>query len=646
MATATTRLTTQDTEFLRELAAQLRVDSIRCSTEAGSGHPTSSMSAADIVAVLLARHLRYDWDNSKAPTNDHLIYSKGHASPLCYSMFKAAGVVSDDELVHTYRRIGSRLEGHPTPAIPWVDVATGSLGQGMPIAVGVALAGRYLDKLPYHVWALCGDSEVAEGSIWEGLDKAAHYGLSNFTAIFDVNRLGQRGPTEFGWEVDHYRRRVEAFGCRALMIDGHGLEAIDAALATAREATDKPTVVIARTIKGKGFGGVEDKEGWHGRPLPPDMAERAIAELGGVRHLTATTRKPEPGTPATIQASGTVTLPRYEADAKVATRKAYGDALRALGGRPDVVAMDGEVSNSTHADEFAKAYPDRFFEMFIAEQQLLATAVAMSVRGYTPFASTFAAFFSRAYDFIRMAAISEANIRLVGSHAGVEIGADGPSQMALEDLAALRAVHGSTVLYPSDPTSAAKLTWVMADTRGIVFMRTTRGAYPVLYGPEEEFQVGGSKVLRSSEGDQVALIGAGVTVHECLAAAEELGREGVAARVIDLYSVKPVDVETLREAVRATGGRLVAVEDHYPQGGLGAAILEALAEDAQRPRLAHLAVRGLPGSGTAQELMDAAGISARHIVAAARGLVQRGVGDPGPPGRQPQGGTPPQVKGA
>lgn len=622
MATATTRLTASDTEFLRELAAQLRVDAIRCSTEAGSGHPTSSMSAADIVAVLLARHFEYDWEHPKAANNDHLIYSKGHASPLCYAMFKAAGVVSDDELVHTYRKFGSRLEGHPTPAIPWVDVATGSLGQGMPIAVGVALAGKFLDKLPYHVWTLCGDSELAEGSIWEGLDKAAHYGLSNFTAIWDVNRLGQRGPTEFEWNVEAYRRRVEAFGCRALVIDGHNLEEIENALSTARSATGQPTVIVARTIKGRGFSEVEDKDGWHGRPLPRDMADRAVTELGGVRNLTVSVRKPEPGTPAAHQTSGSVTLPRYQTDAKVPTRKAYGDALLALGGRPDVVAMDGEVSNSTHADEFAKQYPDRFFEMFIAEQQLVATAVAMSVRGYTPFASTFAAFFSRAYDFIRMAAISEANIRLVGSHAGVEIGADGPSQMALEDLAAMRAVHGSTVLYPCDPNSTAKLTALMADTKGIVFMRTTRGAYPVLYTPEEEFKVGGSKVLRSSERDQVALIGVGVTVHECLAAAGELEKQGVAARVIDLYSLKPVDVATLREAVRVTGGRLVAVEDHYPEGGLGAAILESLADEPSPPRMAHLAVRGLPGSGTAQELMDAAGISAAHVVTAARRLVE------------------------
>jgi transketolase len=626
MATATPALTARDLEFLRELGQQLRVDSIRASTAVGSGHPTSSMSAADLIAVLLTRHLVYDWQRPDEPNNDHLIFSKGHASPLCYAMLKAAGAISDEELM-TFRQFGSRLQGHPTPALPWIDVATGSLGQGLPIAAGVALAGRYLDKLGYHVWALCGDSELAEGSIWEAIDKAGHYGLSNLTAIFDINRLGQRGETELGWDLEAYRRRVEAFGAQAIVIDGHDLEQIDAALGEARAATSRPTVVIARTIKGRGFSELEDKDGWHGRALPPDMAERAIAQLGGVHHLTVETRRPEPAgvpRPRERAAGERVTPPTYERGSKVATRKAYGDGLLALAARPDVVAMDGEVSNSTHADEFAKAHPERFFEMFIAEQMLVAAAVGMSVRGYTPFASTFAAFFTRAYDFIRMAAISQADIRLTGSHAGVEIGQDGPSQMALEDLAAMRAVHGSTVLYPSDGNSAARLTVAMADREGIVFLRTTRGAYPVLYDPDEEFPIGGSKVLRGSEHDQVALIGAGITLHNCLAAAEELAAEGVPARVIDLYSVKPVDVEALREAAAVTGGRLVVAEDHYPQGGLGAAVLEALATEATPPRVAHCAVRSLPTSGKPEELMEAAGISPRQIAEAARGLLREG----------------------
>jgi transketolase len=615
----TETIATTDLEFARQLGQQLRVDSIRCSTAAGSGHPTSSMSAADLIAVLIARHLQYDWSKPKDPDNDHLIYSKGHASPLCYAMFKAVGAITDQELM-TFRKFGSRLQGHPTPVIPWVDVATGSLGQGLPIGVGVALAGKYLDKLPYHVWVLCGDSELAEGSIWEAVDKAGHYNLSNLTAIWDINRLGQRGPTEYQWNLDVYRRRVESFGCFPLVIDGHDMGAIDRAYGEALSNTDKPTVIIAKTIKGKGFSEIENKEGWHGKALPADMAERAIKELGGIRNLKVKTQKPERGAAPKRAAASEPVLPTYKKEDKVATRKAYGDALLALASIPEVVAMDGEVSNSTHADEFAHAHPDRFFEIWISEQQLVSTAVGMSVRGYKPFASTFAAFFSRAYDFIRMAGISQVNISLCGSHAGVEIGQDGPSQMALEDLASMRAIHSSTVLYPCDPNQTAKLTRIMADTPGIVFIRTTRGAYPTLYGPNETFKVGGSKVVRQSPKDKVTLIGAGVTLHNCLAAADALAAKKIPARVIDLYSVKPVDVRTLREAARVTKGRFVIVEDHYPEGGLAAAVLEALAMD-PAPRVAHLAVRDLPTSGKPEELMNAAGISSRHIVAAATKLV-------------------------
>src|SRR6476661_6296226 len=610
----------QTLDDLYDLAAQLRVDSIRASTAAGSGHPTSSMSAADLMAVLLARHLRYDWQRPDNPANDHLVFSKGHASPLLYSMFKAAGVISDEELINTYRRFGARLEGHPTPVLPWVDVATGSLGQGLPDGVGVALAGRYLDELPYRVWVLCGDSEMAEGSMWEAFDKAAYYRLDNLTAIVDVNRLGQRGPTELGWDLDAYTKRIEAFGCRAIPIDGHDLEEIDKALASVGGA-GQPTVILARTLKGRGFSEVEDREGWHGRPLPAEMAERAITELGGERNLIVHGPEPDGGTPR-VWPSGEVSLPRYELGAKVATRLAFGEALAAVGARGDVVALDGEVGNSTHAEEFAKAHPERYFEMYIAEQQLVAAAVGMSVRGYVPFAATFAAFFTRAYDFIRMSAISAANIRLCGSHAGTEIGADGPSQMALEDLAMMRAVHGSTVLYPSDATSAAYLVREMAERTGIVYLRTTRGAYPVLYGPDEAFPIGGAKVVRSSPDDQVTLVGAGVTLHNCLAAADQLGRDGIAARVVDLYSVKPIDTETLVTAATATGDRLVVVEDHYPAGGIGSAVLEALNDAGHPARIVHLAVRGLPGSGTPAELMDAAGISTGHVAQAAREVLR------------------------
>jgi transketolase len=613
-----------DLALAAELAQQLRVDSIRSSTSAGSGHPTSSMSAADLLAVLVGRHLRYDWDDPGNAANDHLIFSKGHASPLLYSVYKAVGVVSDEELMTGYRRFGSRLEGHPTPVLPWVDVATGSLGQGLPDAVGVALAGKYLDELPYRVWTLCGDSEMAEGSIWEALDKASYYKLANLIAIVDVNRLGQRGPTELGWDLDTYAARAAAFGARVFVIDGHDYAAIDQALAAAGDLSGyQPSVIVARTRKGRGFSEVEDREDWHGKPLPEHMAERAVVELGGERNLLVRGPRPDGTAKPGPADAAEVKLPGYERGQKVATRKAYGDALAALGVRRDVVAMDGEVSNSTFADQFAHAYPERYFEMYIAEQQMIAAAVGVAARGYRPFASTFAAFLTRAYDFIRMAAISRASICLAGSHAGVEIGADGPSQMALEDLAMMRAVHGSTVLYPSDATCAAGLVLAMADLEGISYMRTTRGAYPVLYDAGEAFPVGGSKVLRQTGADQVALIGAGVTLHECLEAADTLAEEGIDARVVDLYSVKPADTATLAAAAAATGGRLVVAEDHHPEGGLGSAVLDALTSTGRTDlAIAHLAVREMPGSGTTAELLAASGIDAAHIADAARRLLE------------------------
>ena len=617
-------ITAVDLALAAELAQQLRVDSIRSSTSAGSGHPTSSMSAADLMAVLVGRHFRYDWDDPGNAANDHLIFSKGHASPLLYSIYKAVGVVSDEELMTRYRRFGSRLEGHPTPMLPWVDVATGSLGQGLPDAVGVALAGKYLDELPYRVWVLCGDSEMAEGSIWEALDKASYYKLANLITIIDINRLGQRGPTELSWDLDSYAARATAFGARVFVIDGHDMAAIDQALAEAGDLSGhQPSVIVARTRKGRGFSEVEDREGWHGKPLPEHMAERAVVELGGERSLLVRGPRPAETAKARPAADGAeIKLPAYELGQKVATRRAYGDALVALGVRRDVVAMDGEVSNSTFADEFAKAYPERYFEMFIAEQQMIAAAVGIGARGYRPFASTFAAFLTRAYDFIRMAAISRASICLVGSHAGVEIGADGPSQMALEDLAMLRAVHGSTVLYPCDATSAAALVLAMADREGISYMRTTRGAYPVLYDAGEAFPVGGSKVLRQTDDDQVTLIGAGVTLHQCLAAADTLATDGINARVVDLYSVKPADTATLTAAAAATGGRLVVAEDHHPEGGLGAAVLDALTGVGRTDlAVAHLAVREMPGSGNPAELLGASGIDAAHIAEAARRLL-------------------------
>ncbi len=606
----------QGPELWRELGQQLRVDAVRASAKAGSGHPTSSMSAADLAAVLLAEHFRYDFDDPKSPANDRLVFSKGHASPLVYGLFRAAGVLSEEEF-GTYRQFGSRLEGHPTPVLPWVDVATGSLGQGLPIGVGMALAGKRLDRLPFRVWAICGDSEMAEGSMWEAAEHAAFYELDNLTAIIDVNRLGQRGETMHGWDLSSYSERLRAFGWHAIEVDGHDVEEIDAAYREAESTTGKPTAVVARTLKGKGYSEVEDQGGWHGKAV----AEDAVEELGGVRNITVDVPKPATGERHRFDPPGTPEWPSYEVGSKVSTRKAYGDALAALGGEDGmVVALDGEVSNSTYSEIFRDAHPERFFEMYIAEQQLAAAAVGMQVLGWKPFASTFAAFWSRAYDFVRMAAISRATLKLCGSHAGVSIGEDGPSQMALEDLAEFRAIHGSTVLYPCDGNQTANLVRAMGDIEGISFLRTTRGDTDVIYGSEEEFPVGGSKTVRSSDDDDVTVIAAGITLHEALKAALELDGEGISLRVIDCYSVKPIDAETLR----AITTPIVTVEDHWAEGGLGEAVLAALAELDERQPVTILAVRELPHSGKPAELLAAAGIDAEAIAAAARKLVPAG----------------------
>jgi transketolase len=620
----TTTSTEPKVQQWTNLAQQLRVDSIRSTTAAGSGHPTSSMSAADLMAVLLTGYLHYDFDNPQNPNNDHLIFSKGHASPLLYSLYKAAGAITDDELL-TLRKFGSRLEGHPTPALPWVDVATGSLGQGLPIGVGVALAGKYLDKLPYHVWVLLGDSEMAEGSQWEAFDHASYYKLDNLVAILDVNRLGQRGETMHGWNTTLYAERAGAFGWNAIVIDGHNYDEINQAFARAAQPNGMPTVIIARTIKGKGVSFLENVNGWHGKALNKEQEEKALQELKPVRSQTFPVQKPDHLQPAPEAAKKALELPVYDGKEAVATRKAYGDALQALGAaNPDVVGLDGEVNNSTYAEEFAKAYPDRYFEQYIAEQQLVAAAVGMSVRHRIPFASTFAAFFSRAYDFIRMAAISQANIRLSGSHAGVSIGEDGPSQMALEDLSMMRAVYGSTVLYPCDANQTAQLVAQMADHDGIVYMRTTREKTPVIYAPDEEFMVGGSRVIHQSDKDEVTIVAAGITVHEALKAYDQLKSQRITARVIDAYSVKPIDEETLMLAADEAGNKIVVVEDHWPEGGLGDAVLDAFTmRNGPIPEVVKLAVQTMPGSGTPAELMEEAGISANHIVQAVRALVRQ-----------------------
>jgi transketolase len=610
-------------EFRDELGQQLRVDSVRASAAAGSGHPTSSMSAADLIAVLLDGHLRLDVDNPDDPSNDHLIFSKGHASPLYYSMLKAAGAIDDAELL-TFRKLHSRLEGHPTPAIPPTDVATGSLGQGLPIGVGVALTGWRLDRLDYRVWVLCGDSEMAEGSMWEAFQYAAWQRLDNLVAIIDVNRLGQTRETMLGWDLDGYRARLTAFGWHAIEIDGHDVDAIEAAYAEAEATRGRPTAILARTKKGKGVKAVEDRPGKHGKPL--DDPEAAIEELGGERDLTVEVATPGGGQPHRFEVRGGA-LPRWEVGDSEATRRAYGLALTALGDmRGDVVALDGEVSNSTYSEVFAKAHPDRFFEMFIAEQQMGTAAIGMQVHGrWVPFASTFAAFLARAYDFIRMAAVSRANVRLSGSHAGVSIGEDGPSQMALEDIAAMRAINGSTVLHPSDANQAAKLVAAMAERPGVCYIRTLRGKTPVRTPADEDVRIGGSRIAAGADANDVGIVAAGVTVDEAVKAAEALAGEGIAARVIDAYSIKPLDAERIRAAASECGA-IVTVEDHAPEGGLGDAVLEALAGgDDQAPVVFRLAVRELPGSGTPAELLHGAGIDAAGITAAVRELARAGV---------------------
>jgi transketolase len=606
-------------EVWRELGQQLRVDAIRATAVTASGHPTSAMSAADLIAVLAEKYLRYDFDRPDHPNNDHLIFSKGHASPLLYALYNAVGAISDEELLTT-RTLGSPLEGHPSPALPWVDVATGSLGFGLPVGVGIALAAKTVDPRPYRVWVLAGDSEMAEGSVWEAFEHAAHWRLDNLTVIVDVNRLGQSGETMHGWDVDSYLERARAFGWEAYAVDGHDVDAIDDAYAVATAGFGRPSVIVARTMKGKGVAAVENRPGWHGKVLPD--AESAIAELGGRREIRVTP-SPPPNEPATgAYKRRQPDLPPYELGTMKATRRAYGEALAVLGdARDDIVAMDGEVSNSTFSGLFAERHPERFFEMFVAEQQMIAAAIGFDVRGLTPFASAFAAFFSRAYDFIRMAAISRASIRLAGSHAGVATGEDGPSQMALEDLAMFRAVHGSTVLYPSDANQTARLVALAAHNPGITYLRTTRADTPVIYPPEAEFRIGGSRLAHASLHDEVTIAAAGITVHEALEAARRLAYDGIYVRVLDLYSVKPIDREALLDSVTATGGRLVTVEDHWPEGGLGEAVLSALADSGLSLHTAKLAVKELPGSGRPAELLHEARIDAEAIADAVYSLI-------------------------
>ncbi len=601
------------TEKLRKLAALVRYYILTSTTEAGSGHPTSSLSATELmVALLFGGAFRCDVDHPEYPNNDRLIFSKGHASPLFYSLWAAAGKLTEEELM-TYRKFGSPLEGHPTVAFRYVEAATGSLGQGLSIGLGMALNAKYLDKLPYRTYVLLGDSEMAEGSQWEAIQIAAHYKLDNLIGILDVNRLGQRGETMYGHDLSAYEKRIASFGWETILIDGHSLFEILGAYEKAFQVSGKPTMIIARTIKGKGVSFIEDKNGWHGKTLKKEECDRALKELGEVdKSLRGEIGKPKDLKPEERVPEASVKKIDYTGEKSVATRKAYGNALvRIFPKFPKIVSLDGEVCNSTYAEIFKEAYPKQYFEMYIAEQNMVGTALGLSCRGKIPFVSTFSAFMTRAFDQIRMSQYSNPNIKFVGSHAGVSIGQDGPSQMGLEDIAMFRAILGSVVLYPSDAVSTEKLVEEAAKHHGMTYLRTTREAAPVLYPEDEKFIIGGSKVLRKSDKDRITVIGAGVTVHEVLKAYEELKKEGIFIRVIDLYSVKPIDETTLREAARATK-TIITVEDHYAEGGIGEAVGSALAT---LPVSLHsLAVRRKPRSGKPAELLDDEEISQKAIL--------------------------------
>jgi transketolase len=606
-------------QVLRDIATRLRIDSVQSTTAAGSGHPTTCLSAADIMAALFFAEMRFDPKDPQNPDNDRFVLSKGHAAPILYAAWAEAGLIPRVELLNL-RRFESDLEGHPTPRLSFVDVATGSLGQGLCAGVGMALNARRIGS-PYRTYVLLGDGEIAEGSVWEAASAAAYYALDNLCAIVDVNALGQSRPTEFGHDLDRIAARWHAFGWNAIVLDGHDVEDILDGFEMARGTTGRPSVLVARTIKGKALGAIEGRDAWHGKALKAgEEAGTAVTDLE--KMLSGTTPPPIPGPRGTGRQDppadyGSLPAPQYSLGDSVATREAWGTALAVVGGIDTrIVALDADVKNSTFSDRFEKAFPDRFFEMFIAEQNMVGTAMGLAARGAIPFASTFACFLTRAADFVRMAGISKVNVKLTGSHAGVSIGEDGPSQMALEDLAMMRAVPSAAVLYPCDAVSTERLVAAMAQHHGMAYMRTSRPKTPVIYGPEEPFPIGGSKVLRESEGDAALVVAAGVTVFEALKAYDQLKAGGVSIRVIDAYSVQPIDKDTLTAAAQAAGGVVITVEDHYAAGGLGDAVSEALAPAGI---VVHrLAVREIPRSGGPEELLDVYGISARHVVEAVK----------------------------
>ncbi len=607
-------------DTISEKARLLRIHSLRATTAAGSGHPTSCLSAAELVAGILFHAMRFDPSNPNALAGDRFVLSKGHAAPVLYAALAEAGVFPVPHLL-TLRQFSSELEGHPTPLVPGVDAATGSLGQGLSVGAGLALGAR-LAKTGARVYVLLGDGEMAEGQVWEAAAFAAHHQIDNLIAVVDVNALGQSERTMYRHDTDVYRRKFEAQGWRAEAIDGHNIQAVVSALDRARSTERFPQAIIARTEKGHGVSFLADKEGWHGKALSPQELEKALAELGPVPAIAkddgkSYARRSLPTPPDFPPPPA----PEYKLGQSVATREAYGTALKKLAAvNPKILALDGDVKNSTFAETLEKAYPDRLFQGYIAEQNIVSVSVGLAAQGFVPFAATFACFLSRAYDQVRMAAISRANVNLCGSHCGVSIGEDGPSQMGLEDLAMLRAVAGATVLYPSDAVSTERLTETAARRPGICYLRTSRPKTSVLYDNTEPFPVPGFKVVRQSGTDHATVIGAGVTLHEALKAYDELKGNGIAIRVIDLYCLKPVDAQALGAQVRATHGRVVTVEDHFREGGLGEAVFSALSTQRITLTVRHLAVEGVPHSGKPEELLEAFGISARHIAAAVKSL--------------------------
>jgi transketolase len=614
---------TQDLAALKSVAQKLRIHSLRSTAEAGSGHPTSCLSAADLMSAIFFHAMRFDPTDPANPCNDRFVLSKGHAAPVLYAALAEAGALPVEQLLNL-RKISSILEGHPTPRIPYVGAATGSLGQGLSVGVGMALNGKYIDQLDYRVYVMMGDGEIAEGGVWEAAAMAAHYRLDNLIGIVDVNGIGQSQRTMFEFDVEAYQRRFSAFGWQTYVVDGHNLADILAVLDQAQAVKDKPVMLVAKTFKGKGVSFLEDKDGWHGKPLKKgEQLEQAIQEVStNGNGASPSVACPSVAKPAGADRAATqFPLPDYELGEKIATRAAYGTALAKLGSaNPHVVALDGDTKNSTFADKFLAAHPERYFESYIAEQNMVGAAVGLSSCGKIPFVSTFAAFLTRAFDHIRMAAISGVTIKYAGSHCGVSIGEDGPSQMGLEDIAMMRAIPNSTVLYPSDAVSAEHLVATAAGLSGTTYIRTSRPATPVLYANTEEFPVGGSKVVRSSAQDAVTIIAAGVTLHEALSAHETLQADGVHVRVIDAYSVKPLDAEGILQAARETNNTLVVVEDHYYDGGLGDAVLNAVAT--QGVHVHKLAVTEVPRSGKPTELLDMFGISARRIVEKVKSLAK------------------------